>query len=104
MKISEVYKKFNIPPNLQEHMLKVCSIVSFIEKHWTREEVNWGLAKKVALLHDIGNIVKFDFEAHPEFLGEERSRLDYWRKVQRQVVKNYGKDDDEVTKKMLQEI
>ena len=56
MKISEVYKKFNIPPNLQEHMLKVCSIVSFIEKHWTREEVNWGLAKKVALLHDIGNI------------------------------------------------
>ncbi len=30
MKVSEVYKKFGIPPNLQEHMLRVYSLVEFL--------------------------------------------------------------------------
>jgi len=103
MKISEVYKKFNIPPNLQEHMLKVFSTVSFIKEHWTGEEVNWDLIVKAALLHDLGNIVRFDFDNHPEFLREEPPRIDYWKGVQERMVEKYGKDDHVATKKILQE-
>lgn len=57
MKISDIYKKFGIPPNLQEHMLRVCGVVSFIKKHWNNADIkiDWDLVKKTSLLHDLGN-------------------------------------------------
>ena len=41
MKIVDIYEKFGIPPNLQVHMLRVCGIVEFIEKHWVGKTVDW---------------------------------------------------------------
>lgn len=105
MIIADIYKKFSVPPNLQEHMQKVYGVVAFIEQHWTgKEKIDWNLVKRAALLHDIGNIVRFDFDKHPEFLKEEQSRVDYWRDVQRGMVEKYGKDDHQATKKMLREV
>jgi len=104
MQIREIYKKFYIPPNLEEHMFRVCEIVSFIEIHWTGEEVDWNLAKKLALLHDLANVVKFDLDKHPEFLEDEQQNVEYWKGIQRQIVEKYGDNDDEATKKMLLEI
>ncbi len=103
--IANIYQKFGIPPNLQEHMMRVCGIVNFIESHWKgAQDVNWSLAKKVALLHDLGNVVKFDLDRNPEFLGEEQANVDYWKRVQKEVIEKYGSDDHEATKKMLEEI
>ncbi len=104
MTITEIYDKFAIPPNLREHMLRVYGVVCFIEKHWKGEPVNWDLAKKAALLHDLGNAVKFDLDAHPEFLGEEQMNVEHWKEVQRQIIEKYGSDDHETTGKMLEEI
>jgi len=105
MKISEIYKKFGVSPNLQEHMERAFGVVSLIEKHWKgQEKVDWDLTKKMALLHDLGNIVKFDFEKHPEFLGSERANIEYWKKIQAEMVGKYGSDDNEATKIMLMEI
>lgn len=48
MKISEIYKKFGVSPNLQEHMERVFGVVSLIEKHWKDDEiVDWELTKKM---------------------------------------------------------
>ena len=104
MKIIDVYKKFQIPPNLQDHMLRVCAIVEFIQKHWIGKHVDWDLTKKIAMLHDLGNIVKYNFDNHPEFLGKEQKNIEHWRDVQSEIIKKYGSDDDEVTKKMLTEL
>ena len=105
MKVAEIYEKFGIPPNLQEHMLKVCGIVEFVQKHWSGKDiVDWDLIKKIALLHDLGNIVKFDFDKHPEFLGEEQANVEHWKQIQNKVVTKYGSDDHEATEKMLKEI
>lgn len=105
MKINEIYKKLGIPPNLQEHMFRVCGIVSLIQRHWKGEEnIDWDLTRKMALLHDLGNIVKFDYEKHPEFLGDERKNIEYWKKIQGEIIKKYGSDDNEATRKMLLEI
>ncbi|KKU02892.1 MAG: hypothetical protein UX88_C0035G0003 [Candidatus Woesebacteria bacterium GW2011_GWC2_47_16] len=105
MKISDVYQKLSVPPNLQEHMLKVCGVVTFIEGYWIGgEEIDWNFIKKAALLHDVGNIVRFDFDNHPEFLRDEQSRVGYWRDVQKQMVEKYSKDDHAATKKILQEV
>lgn len=105
MKIAEIYKKFGVSPNLQEHMSRVCAVVSIIEKHWIGEShIDWELAKKMALIHDVGNIVKFDLNNHPEFLGKEQSNIEHWKKMQRQMIEKYGTDDNEATRKMLTEI
>lgn len=104
MKISEVYKKFGIPPNLQEHMLRVYEIVCFLEKHWTGESVDWKLVKRIAFLHDLGNVVRFNFDQHPEFLGEEEKNIEHWKTVQKEMIDKYGSDDHEATRKMLEEI
>lgn len=107
MKIEDIYRKFGVPPNLQEHMMCVTGVTSFIEGHWKNKdnEIDWDLAKKIALLHDLGNVVKFDLDRHLDFLGTgEESNIDYWRGMQKKIIDTYGTDDHEVTKKMLQEI
>ena len=104
MKISEVYRKFSITPNLQEHMLTVTKVALFIADHWIGPELNKDRLKKAALVHDLGNIVKFDFVAHPEFLGDEQKRVGYWKKKQREIIEKYGDDDHEATKLMLNEL
>ena len=104
MKISGVYEKFNIPPNLQEHMFRVAGITSFILDHWKGEEIDKDRIIKLALLHDLGNIVKFDLEKYPDLLGKEKPRLEYWKKVQKEVREKYGSDDHDVANKMLREI
>ncbi len=105
MKIHEIYRKYRVTPNLQEHMLRVCSIVEFIQRHWQAEGlVDWNFLKKIALLHDLGNTVKFDLDKNPEFLGKEKSNIRYWKQVQKEIIKKYGLNDHEATKRMLQEI
>lgn len=101
MKISKVYRTFSITPNLQEHMLTVTKVALFITDHWTGPELDKNRIKKAALVHDLGNIVKFDFTAHPEFLGGEQKRVDYWKEKQKEIVRKYGSDDHEATKLML---
>lgn len=105
MTIAAVYKKFGVPPNLQEHMLRVWAVVDFLEKHWKGgTRVDWVVVKQASLLHDLGNMVKFDFDKHPEFLGDEAKNIDFWRRVKNEVVAKYGNDDHEATRQMLQEI
>jgi len=105
MKISEIYSKFGIPPNLQEHMFRVFGVVCFLEKSWRGENLDWVQIKKLALLHDLGNVVKFDLDKHPEFLGKvEQANVGFWKEQQKKVIDKYGKDDHEVTNKMLEEL
>ncbi len=106
MKVKDIYQKFGIPPNLQDHMVQVSGITTFIEGHWKKAAptVDWDLVKKVALLHDLGNVVKFDLDRHVDFLKGEEANIDYWRTMQKKIIDTYGVDDHEVTKKMLQEI
>lgn len=106
MEIRDVYEKFGIPPNLQEHMTQVFGVVSFIAAHWKNKniQVDWDLTKKIALLHDLGNIVKFDLDRYPEFFGTEQANIEQWREKQKQIIETYGFDDRAVTSRMLREI
>jgi len=104
MTIKDVYNTYGIPPNLQEHMIRVASVVAHIEEHWIGPTVEWKIAIQTALLHDIGNIVKFDLDNHPEFLGEGQNDLECWRNKQQEMIKTYGSDDHEATRKILFEL
>lgn len=104
MTVREIYEKYSIPPNLQEHMLFVNRVAVFISRHWTGPKIDWTTIQKSALLHDLGNIVKFNFDIFPEFLGLEKTKIEYWKSEQLRIVKKYGNDDHVATQKMLGEI
>lgn len=88
MDISQIYQKFSVPPNLAQHMQAVAKVVEIIKDNWTGPEVKWEDLEKMALLHDLGNIVKF----------KEPS------KDQASMIAKYGTDDHEATRLMLTEI
>lgn len=104
MTIKEVYTRFTIPPNLEAHMLTVARVVCTIKNHWKGPSINWNFVITAALLHDVGNIVKFNFEAHPEFLGTEAANIEYWKQVKQDVISKYGVDDHVASGNMLKEI
>ena len=85
-------------------MLRVTSVALFIVKNWKGPELNPETLKTMLLLHDVGNIVRFDFEKHPEFLGDEVKRIDFWKKRQKENIVKYGTDDHEATVSMLNEL
>jgi hypothetical protein len=104
MLITDIYLKYNIPPNLQEHMKRVFGFVCFLEKHWVGKYIDWEMVKKLALVHDLGNIVKFDFDKFPDLLGDEKVNVKHWKEIQKQTIEKYGSDDHEATIKMLHDI
>jgi hypothetical protein len=106
MNIIDIYKKYRVPSNLSRHMLTVAKIVLFIKSHWKNEsiKINWDILLKSALLHDLGNIVKFDLEKHPEIFQAEGEDIGYWKEVQKEMIDKYGVDDHAATRRMLVEL
>lgn len=100
-KISDIYREYKIMPNLQEHMLRVAGVASLI-----CDNINESLNKKdiiiACLLHDVGNITKCDLNYFPEFL--EPQGLQYWQNVQNEYKEKYGRDEHEITKKIVKEL
>jgi len=104
MNVREVYQHFNTPPNLQEHMNRVTVIVMFIRDNCKGQEINWNNLIVAALLHDLGNIVRFNFDQNTNIYGAEANRLDYWKAKKQEMIEKYGADDHEATQNMLREI
>ena len=69
MTILEIYEKYKIMPQLQEHQLRVASVAKTICDHLL-VPVHTDHVVSVCLLHDMGNILKFDLQKFPQF-GEK---------------------------------
>lgn len=101
MRILELYNKYEIMPQLVRHQLSVAGITKIITDQWSEKEI----ARKsvlASLLHDMGNIVKFDLsdEAQAKFQTQKDTPnidLVYWRKVQEKYRAKYGQDAHEAT-------
>ncbi len=104
MRISNIYKKFQIPPNLQLHMIRVASLALLIADSWKGGKLDLEVIVASCLLHDLGNILKFDFDNFPELLGGEQKNIEYWRKVKKDMQKKYGFDEDIATRKMIRKL
>ena len=59
MNIIEIYKKYHLPENLQMHMLRVAACSNFIIDNWIGQEIDKELILRVSLLHDMGNMSKY---------------------------------------------
>lgn len=105
MDISAIYTKFQIPPNLQEHMFRVAALAKLIYDNWTgKDDLDKETILHACLLHDMGNIIKFDFDNFPELLGKEVKNLEHWKQVKEAMILKYGEDEDKASVKICKEI
>jgi HD domain-containing protein len=104
MTIAQIYKKYHITQTLQEHMLSVAAIAAFIADHWTEAPLDRNLLATSLLLHDLGNLVKFDLKNQAHLLGAEEKNLAKWKKTQKNFIKKYGKDAHKATLKILKKL
>ncbi len=91
-------------PSLRSHMFRVAAVAKIILNHLneslsTEEE---GHVISACLLHDMGNIVKFNLPHFPEFLKPEG--LEYWQEVQKNFWEKYGHEQHDVHHKIAEEI
>ena len=100
-KISEIYSEYNIMPNLQEHMLRVAAVAYLIcdnfDGQLDKEEII-----VAALLHDMGNIIKFKLELFPKFTKPEGE--EYWQAVKEEYLKKYGANEYDASIKIAEEL
>ncbi|MBN1332029.1 HD domain-containing protein [Candidatus Dojkabacteria bacterium] len=103
MKIAEIYKKYKIPPQLQEHQLRVAAVAKQIVDNFKAPS---GLDETIiitsCLLHDMGNIIKFNLQLYPEHLKPEG--YEYWKGVQDEFILKYGEDEHKATFQIAKEI
>ncbi|MDQ3076086.1 MAG: HD domain-containing protein [bacterium] len=100
-KITDIYKQYKIMPILADHMLRVGAVASIIcdslDTSIDKEKI-----VKVCLLHDMGNIIKFELTYFPEI--NEPEGLEYWQTVQKEFIEKYGEDEHEATMEIMREL
>ncbi len=88
-------------PCLQMHQMRTAAVADLICDSML---VNIDRDNIIAacLIHDIGNIIKFNLEYFPEF--NEPEGLEYWQKVKYDFINKYGNDEHEATLKIAKEL
>lgn len=101
MTIAQIYKQYRLMPNLQLHQYRVAAVAQYICSHF-ESAVDERSITQACLLHDMGNIIKFDLASFPEFLEPEG--LPYWEEVQESFMNRYGDDEFTATLQIAEEI
>lgn len=99
--ILDIYKEYKIMPNLAMHQLRVASVIYLIINN-LNIKVDEDVAIQAGLLHDMGNIIKFDLNYFPEF--SKPLGLEYWQNVQNEYFEKYGRDEHKATQDILKEL
>lgn len=104
MLIKQLYEQFEIMPQLVEHQLRVGAVGQIVAENWIGK-CDVELVTMVCLLHDMGNIVKFDLSDEAQKVSKfgKIENLSYWQKVQQKYWDKYGRDAHAATKGILVE-
>ncbi|MBN1168759.1 HD domain-containing protein [Candidatus Woesebacteria bacterium] len=88
-------------PQLQLHMLRVAGVALIICDNF-KKEINKDPVITASLVHDMGNIIKFNLRLFPENLKPQG--LKYWEKVKKEFTKKFGDDEHFATEEICREI
>jgi hypothetical protein len=83
-------------------MFRVAGVASLICDNFSIP-IDKEMIINACLLHDLGNIVKFNFEIFPDDWYKPEGKK-YWEKTQKEFIKKYGNIDHKVTVKILKEL
>ena len=99
----DVYKRYSIPSNLQEHMLRATAIAKLLCENWIGPTISQEDIITTMLIHDMGNIAKMDFSSY-DLLPEENKDIIYWQNIKQDFIKKYGADDHIATFNIASEL
>lgn len=99
--IQEIYQDYQIMPQLQEHQFRVAAVGKVIAESM-EVEVDAQNIIEADLLHDMGNIIKFNLKLFPQFLEPEG--LEYWQGVRQSFIDKYGSDEHDATHAIAKEL
>ncbi len=100
--IRRLYSELAIPSNLQLHMFRAASVAMLICEHWKGTPLEKEDIIASLLLHDVGNIVKFNWQRRELYAKDVLLNLDFWKQKQSEIIAKYSSDDHEVTLKLLE--
>jgi 5'-deoxynucleotidase YfbR-like HD superfamily hydrolase len=102
----DIYRDYKIMPALAAHQFRVagvaCAIMEAFGVAATATPFYKDEVIAACLLHDMGNILKFDLASLPEFLEPEG--LAYWEGVKAEFAAKYGSDEHAATLAIAKEI
>lgn len=101
MTIATLYEQYRLMPNLQDHQYRVTGVAALLCDH-LQVTLDRDAILQACLLHDMGNIIKFDLLYFPEFL--EPKGLEYWQGVQNECIQTYGDNAHHATLKIVEEL
>ncbi len=105
MIIQDIYDQYHIPPHLQLHMLRVAWVMTLICDNWIGELVSGkDTLIQAALLHDMGNIVKFTFSEDTKDLLEWVNDISALKKIQQSMHEKYWTNDHEANLAICKEL
>jgi HD superfamily phosphodiesterase len=102
-KIIDIYEKYKIMPNLQMHQLRVAAVAKQICESLTRE-VDKESIIKACLLHDMGNIIKFDLIQTESIFGLSETEIADLKEIKNEFIQKYGDDVDRANLFIAKEI
>jgi hypothetical protein len=105
MSIIDIYQKYKIIPNLAEHQLRVAGVAEVICGHIS-PTVNTRDVVTACLLHDMGNIIKFNLEVTQKMMPGKFTdeQINYWKQVKAGFVGKYGNDEHAASVAIAEEV
>lgn len=92
--IGEIYRDYDIMPNLALHQVRVAAVCAQISENLSLPTDIKSLVA-AALIHDIANIIKFDLSYFPEFT--EALGVMHWEGIKKKFIEKYGDDEHVAT-------
>lgn len=105
--IEKIYDRFHLPHVLRLHMYRAACVAEIVCDNWKGgAPIEKDDIIAACLLHDIGNAAKFDFgtKRNVRLLENEGKSIAYWKRLQRDTIRRYGRSDNAATHSMMTEL
>lgn len=92
-------------PGLREHQFRVAGVAKIILNHLL-SKLSLNEEKEIitaCLLHDIGNIIKFDLSISKNLLNADLD-ISYWQTIKNEFINKYGNDEHAASVEICKEL
>jgi hypothetical protein len=99
--VTELYVEYKITPLLAVHQLRVAAVANLINDN-LETKIDKDNLIRACLLHDMGNIIKFDLDYFPE--ENYPQGREYWQIIKNEYIEKYGPDEHLANVAIAQEL
>lgn len=99
-----IFQRYQLPELLQKHLWRTASLMELLVRHWHGPELNQPVLIETMLLHDLGNLVKFDLSVTAPLPLLSPQEIEKYRALQAEWHHKYGTVVDAVTVQLITEL